>query len=108
MTEPELVQVLSGRFNVDEGLLRTVSSPDFPKKLFEKHNDEQTLAHVLLLMIFDRGITAGVGLCDAEKAIVREVRSWPKEKITPGLKHVTYMFLNSDIEPEQVRYRRYC
>lgn len=95
MTEPELVQVLSRRFNVDSGLLATLSSPEFPKKLFE--NRDITLAYTLLLMIFDRGIKAGNGLCDAEKAIVREVRSWPKDKMEMGLLQITYMFLDSDI-----------
>lgn len=102
MTEPDLVQVLSGRFNVDTRLLNNLTGSEFPKKLFEIL--DKSLVHNLLMEIFNKSILAGIGLCEAEKAIIKEVRTWNPKDMPISLYQASYMFLDSDLADIRRRY----
>lgn len=96
MTEPELIEVLVGRFRMDRANLNGIGGAQFPKKLFKELLDARR-AHALLVDIFNRSIIGEKALCEAEKAIIREVKSW--EQKSPELSHMCKCFFESDLEP---------
>src|ERR1043166_783464 len=95
MTEPEFIGVLHRRFNVDSGRLNEmIGCPDFAKRLFKECLSTEK-AHSLLIDIFNGLISRQQELCDGEKAIVLEVKSWPDKP--PWLDHMAHCFLDSEL-----------
>lgn len=74
MTEPELVEVLSNRFGLTWVRMEHVSRPEFPRRLFGEHLGVEN-GHQFLLTVFNQMIIGNKTLCEAEKAIIREVRN---------------------------------
>lgn len=99
MTEPELKDILSNHLtnaNKPTTVLRALDQPDFPQKLFKEIGIEN--AYAVVLSIYHGLTVRHRALCEVEKAIIREVRSWDKTTISEQLRHLRGCFLESELK----------
>lgn len=100
MTEPELLHLLKtllSKAGKSEDVLNAFGQRDFPKLLFKSIGRDDKLTFQLVKSIYHGLTVKHQELCEKEKAIIREVRSWDKDSISDPLKHLRGCFLESDL-----------
>ncbi len=94
MTEPEFIKVLSTKFRIRSELLSNSSRPEFPNDLLKDMDDEEI--NDLLIEIFNESIMGSKTMCELEKSIIREVRTWEDKPLY--LKRACHRFLEEELK----------